>query len=218
MPRVNWGVTAADVDDFDREKQYKPYDGPIPHNGVYQFRVKIAQFVSGSKEKLPQLRIGLELVPRASRKSEKQYAGYFIMEFAPVAHNTGFRYVPFLDAIGVSGRDFETRTLADEEGSIRKIGRWINDGKTLILAAIKDDVDQKGNPRKAIGWMGPVTDETDEVLDEEEAEEYDDEDTYDEEEEAPAPRRKTSRVSRTSRTRRTRREPEYDDEDDDEWE
>jgi hypothetical protein len=182
MPRVHWGIKAADVDDFDRDKQYKPYDGPIPVNGVYQWQIKVLKFIAGSREKHPQLRIGLELIPRASRKGEAKYKGYFIMEFAPVTSRTAFRYAPFLDAIGVTGRDFETRTVADEEGNIRKIGKWSNDGKEMILAELKDDQDQQGNPRKAVGWMGAVTEDADEVDDD--SDEYDDDDSeeYDDDE------------------------------------
>lgn len=211
MPRVNWGIKARDVDDFDRERQYKPYDGPIPVNGVYQFQVKVLKFVAGSREKHPQLRIGLELVPRPGRKDERRYGGYFLMEFAPVTEKTAFRYVPFLDAIGVTGRDFETRTLADEEGNIRKIGSWTNTGKHMILAEIRDDRDAEGNPRKAVGWMGAVADEDEtneydeEELDDEEGyedgdyEDEDDEDYEDEEEESKPKRSTRARRSRSAK-------------------
>lgn len=179
MPRVRWGIKAADVDDFDRDSQYKPYDGPIPANGVYQFQVKVLKYAAATKDKLPQLRIGLELVPRSGRKDERRYGGYFIMVFAPVSSKTAFRYVPFLDALGVSGDDFEERTVTDNDGNITKIGKWRNTGEEIILAEIKDEADQAGNARKGIGWMGYLTDEDDdggEELD-------DDEDYYEESEE-----------------------------------
>jgi hypothetical protein len=176
MPRVNWGVNAADVDDYDRESQYKPYAGPIPPNGVYQFQVKKLQFVAPTREKNPQLRIGLELAPR--NREEKKFGGYFIMEFAPVTQKTQFRYVPFLDAIGVTGKEFERRTIADEEGNIKQIGSWRNDGQMLILGQLQDDTDQNGQPRKKVGWMGPV-EESDEDDDDMGDGEYDDEEDSD---------------------------------------
>lgn len=179
MGRVNWGISKGTVDAFDREKQYKPYDGPIPINGVYHWRVKKAQFISATRDKLPQLRIGLEIHPRASRK-EKQYTGYYIMVFAPVADNTAFRYVPFLDAIGVTERDFRERTIADEEGNIKKIGTWRNDGETIIAGEIRDETDDKGQPRKAIGWMGEAVEEEEPEEEFDDDDEYDDEDDYDE--------------------------------------
>jgi hypothetical protein len=169
MPKVNWGISAGDVDDFDREAQYKPYDGPVPVNGVYRFKVKKLQFVAATGAKLPQLRIGLEIAPRA--KAEKQYEGYYIMLFPPVSNRTQFRYVPFLDAIGVSGREFETGTITDEDGNIKKIGRWRFTGDVFIKGEIKDDTDQHGNPRKDIGWMGVDTGEA--VEEEEDDEDYD---------------------------------------------
>lgn len=176
MPKVNWGVSSADVDNFDREKQFKPYDGPIPSNGVYRWTIKVLKHVAGTREKNPQLRIGLELVPRT--KAEKRMAGYFVMIFPPITERTQFRYVPFLDAIGVSANEFTRGTITDEEGNIKKIGRWRNTGDVTILAELKDDVDQHGNPRKDIGWMG--IDEGDDALEDDDEEV--DEDDYDDDE------------------------------------
>lgn len=179
MPRVNWDIEAGDVDDFDRESQYKPYDGPIPVNGIYQWKVKVLKHVSGTREKNPQLRVGLELIPRKNRRDEKAYAGYFLMAFLPVTERTAFRYVPFLDAIGVSGKEFTRGTVTDEEGNVLKIGRWRNKGDTLIKAEIRDETDQNNNSRKGIGWMGALTDddpEDDEDFDDEDDDEIDDDD------------------------------------------
>lgn len=171
MPKVNWGVDAADIDNFDRDSQYAPYDGPIPPNGVYVFKVKVLKHTAGTREKNPQLRIGLTLVPRKGRKEESRMKDYFIMAFLPVTDKTQFRYVPFLDAIGVSGREFQRGTITDEEGNVKKIGRWRNTGDVLIKAEIRDTTDQNGNPRKDIGWMGSI--------DAEEPEEEDDDYTDD---------------------------------------
>lgn len=177
MPKVNWGISATDVDSYDRDSQYKPYDGPVPVNGVYKFKVKALKFVAGTGTKLPQMRIGLELVPRNA--SEKKYAGYYIMLFPPISERTQFRYVPFLDAIGVTGREFEQGTITDEAGNIKKIGRWRNNGDTMIKGEIRDDVDQHGAPRKDIGWMGAVGEEPDyddDDLEDDDADEYADDD------------------------------------------
>lgn len=174
MPKVNWGLSRGTIENFDREAQYTPYDGPIPVNGVYEWKIKVLKSIAGTREKNPQLRIGLELMPRKGRKEERQYAGYFIMIFPPVNDRTAFRYVPFLDAIGVSEREFLVGTITDEEGNVRKIGRWRNTGEEIIKAELKDDTDQNGNPRKDIGWMGAVTD--DEPLDDDDDLETDDDD------------------------------------------
>jgi len=182
MPRVRWGISASDVNDWDRDSQYKPYDGPQPPNGVYQFQLKVLKYAAATGDKLPQLRIGLALVPRSGRKEERKYDGYFIMGFPPVSKRTQFRYVPFLDALGVSGEDFENRTITDHEGNITKIGKWRNDGQEIILAEIKDGVDQNNNARKEIGWMGYVPEEDDDGGEEIDEEDYDEEETYDEEE------------------------------------
>lgn len=187
MPKMNWGIKAADVDDYDRSSQYAPYDGPIPVNGVYKWKLKRLVSVASAGTKLPQLRVGLELAPRS--REEKQYAGYYITAFLPVSERTAFRYVPFLDAIGVTGREFENGTVTDEEGHIKKIGRWRFTDSVYIKAQLKDDSDGQGNPRKDIGWMGAVTSENMDDM-EDDDEEYDDESEED----------------------------EYADEEDDEWE
>lgn len=179
MPRVSWGVSASDVDNFDRDSQYAPYDGPIPANGVYRFKVKKLQHIAGTREKNPQLRVGLELIPRKGRREERAYKGYFIMAFIPVTEKTQFRYVPFLDAIGVSGREFERGTVTDEEGNIRKIGNWRNSGDEIIKAEIRDGTDNNGNSRKEVGWMGAATDDDpvdDDDFDDEDDDDFDDDD------------------------------------------
>lgn len=213
MPRANWGIETGTIDDFDRESQYAPYTGPIPPAGsgtVYQWKIKVAKSISATRDKLPQLRIGLELAPRAEY-DEKRYKGFFAMAFIPVSDKTAFRYVPFLDAIGVSSTDFTRRTITDEEGNIKRIGAWKNDGTTLILAELKDEQDNDGNPRKGIGWIGPA----DSTVDYEEEEEYDVDDSEEEEyeEEAPPPKRRSNstppRRGRVSETR-SRRKAEED--------
>lgn len=178
MPRVRWGISSRVVDDFDRDQQYKPYMGPVPPNAVYQWKVKQLKSVAGTRDKNPQLRVGLELIPRKGR-DEGKYSGYFVMAFLPVTDKTNFRYTPFLDALGVSGTDFTERTIADEEGNVKKIGRWRNDGSTLILGQLTERPDDKGVLRKDITWMGAL-DETPEGDDDEDSEDYDDDDDDDE--------------------------------------
>lgn len=229
MPRVRWGINASDVDDFDRDSQYTPYAGPIPPNGVYVWQVKVLKHVAGTRDKFPQLRIGLELSPRSGRKGESQFKGYFVMNYCPISDRTAWRYVSFLDAIGVSGRDFTDRTVTDEDGNIKRIGKWRNTGKVLIAAELKDDTDEKGNSRKAVGWMGAVPDDfaedDDGEFDDSDVDYVDDVDTEDGDEdddyeEDPPPHR-SSRKGTTATKRKTRtatkgrRRPEPDDDEDD---
>lgn len=209
MPRARWNISASDVDDFDRESQFKLYKGPIPPNSAFLFRIKVLKFVSGTREKHPQLRIGLELVPRRGH-DEKKYAGYFIMAFRAITPKSNMFYVPFLDAIGVSGADFADRTITDEEGNVRRIGRWKNDGKQLIYAQLKDGQDQDGNTRQEVGTFEAYEDDEDiEEIDAEE-EEYDEqeseEEEYEEEEEQPK-RRSASNARANGRANSSRSTP-----------
>src|SRR3989304_2103981 len=183
MPKVRWNsISASDIDSFDRSKQFAPYDGPIPPNAVYQWKIKTLKYAPATQDTHDQLRVGLELVPRRNR-NEKRYAGYFLMLFIHVTPNTQFKYVPFLDAIGVDGRSFEQRTITDQDGNITSIGKWRNTGDQLIKGQLRDGQEYKGETRKELGWMGPVT-EDDEYNDEDAEESSDefDEDEDDEEE------------------------------------
>jgi hypothetical protein len=178
MPRANWGVSSQEVDEFDRDSQFKPYTGPIPPDGVYNWRIKVLKYAAATRDKFAQLRIGLSLEPRGD--SEEQYRDYFIMTFPPVSEKTAFRYVPFLDGIGVTGREFTKNTITDEEGNIKKIGKWRNSGDEMIAAQLQTGQDQNGDPQKQIGWMGEAVEDFDndgvEDDDDEDDDDYDDED------------------------------------------
>lgn len=169
MPRVNWGIDAEVIDEFDRESQFSPYTGPIPPNGVYQWRIKVLKSAAGTGEKFPQLRVGLELVPR--NKDENKYRakgqGYFVMKFLSISPDNAWVYTPFCDAIGVKGKEFTRGTITDEEGNVKKIGNWRHDGKTLVLGQLEDKLDNNNNPIKTVGWVGAVEDSAEELEDDE---------------------------------------------------
>lgn len=173
MPKVDWKIDSSVVDEFDRDGQFTPYKGPIPPMpAVYQWLIKKVQYIAGTKTKFPQLRVGLELVPRD--RSEKPFAGYFIMLFLPIMEKTAFRYVPFLDALGVDGDDFTNRTKTDEEGNIKRIGSWRNTGETEVLAQLRSGVDKDNNSRPEVGWVGPLDADEDSDDDDDEGDEDDD--------------------------------------------
>ena len=189
MPRVNWGIDAEVIDEFDRDAQFTPYTGPQPPvNMVYCFTIKNLKHVAGTDKKYPQLRAGLTLEPR--NNDEAKYGGYFIMKFMTIAppkdgkQGTGFQYIPFLDALGVSSVDFTTKTQTDEDGNVKRIGPWRNEGDTLILARIEMKADQNGEPRVEVTWVGDASNVVFEDIDEaEEAEEFDEDELYDDEDE-----------------------------------
>jgi hypothetical protein len=210
MPKADWGLSAGTVTDFDRDKQFTPYQGPLPPNAVYKWRVVNAYYAAATDTNLPQLRLLLSLVPRD--RSENKYSGFMCMAMAPVGDNTAFRYVPFLDAIGATEADFRRRTDVDAEGKIRKIGKWVNNGKTEVAAQLEDNDYEKSKYPKSIGWVGALAeyepdDEEDEEEYEDDEEEYEDdteeeEEYEDEEEEEPEPPRRTRKATTTRRARR----------------
>lgn len=203
MPRIQWNVSRNVVRDFDRENRYEPYDGPIPPNSVYRWKIVKLAYAAEDGNKTEQIRPLLVLVPRT--KEEKRYGGYAIMCFLNVADNTDFVWVPFLDAIGVTDREFFDQAIMDEQGNIKKIGRWRMDpnNPTEIMARLADNewIDKHGEEKtgKRIDWFGAVKDST---VDDEES--Y--EDTDDFEEEAPKRTRRTP-ASRRNAGRVARRRP-----------
>lgn len=196
MPIVPWGLGAETIDDFDRSKIYEPYKGKTPPNAVYQWRIKRLKVAAvPTKKKNGSIHIGLELVPRDS--DEKEFAGYYITKFLTPTPNNAFTYVPFCDAIGITGTEFDEKMKVDEEGNVKKIGKWANDGKTIILGALIDGTDQNDEPRKEIGWVGPADTDND-----------DEDDDDDDEEETP--KAKSKKLKKGKKKRRPA------DEDDDE--
>ena len=209
MPKANWGITSSDVDDFDRSDLYTPYMGELPPSGVvYLWKMKKLQAVAATEDTVPQLRVGLELKPRTVR--EKKYKGYYIIAFLHISDKAMWKVAPFLDALGVSGRDFTSRTITDESGNVAKIGTWKNTGDFVIAAKLDDNDPEyaQKNPKK-VGWMGEAPDSESDVDDDEDENEEsteEDEDFFDDEEETPKPsRRRTKQHGRSPARRRRRR-------------
>ena len=215
--RVNWNLRGSDLDEFDRSRQYTPYTGPVPTNNVYQFKLKIFRYVKATADKWEQIRIGMELVPRNGREDEQRYAGYFLMVSRSLADKNRFTYVPFFDALGISGRDLDRGVITDEEGNVKKIGSWRNSGDLVILAKLADSEDAKGNPRKDFDWFGPLKNPHDE-LPEDDPDIDDDDESDDEYEPEPAPvrRRSTGKARPTRRATSARKTRSPIDDDDEE--
>ena len=179
MPRANWGIETEDIDSFDRSTQFTPYRGPQPPRGVYSFLVKKAVFIAATRDKLPSLRLGLELIPRDGT-DDRKYNGFYFTAFLPVSNKTQFRYVPLLDALGVSASDFKNKTITDAEGNISRIGKWRNDGETIVDVQIQLEEDNKGNPQwNAKGFYPPADDATYDGADDDDDEYATDDDDYD---------------------------------------
>lgn len=177
MPRANWGVTASDVDQYDRSTQFKPYTGEVPPNGVYEFLIRTLKYMPATEDKNPQLRLGVALAPRASRPRETRYDDFYVTTFIPVTPKSQFRYVPLLDALGVTSKEFVSKTIVDAEGNITSIGNWRQDGEQYICCQLVDSNGGDERYPKDIKWIGPV----DEVEDADDVEFSQGDGEYDEE-------------------------------------
>lgn len=161
MGKVKWGggISQNALDEVDTSKQFSPYDGPVPPAGVYRFIVKVLKETTSSNNN-PQLQIGLELVPRSDIPEQRRYKGYFMMDFIPVMDSVAWRLRPFLDAIGVTSREFVNGTVNDEDKNITKIGKKVVKG-TVIAVSIRNGQDQRGNARMEVAQYIPVVDSDD---------------------------------------------------------
>lgn len=200
MPKAVWDLPRGTIDDFDRSKQFKPYTGQLPPiMVVYQWRVAKLTYAAGAGGKLPQLRIGLQLVARS--EAERQYEGYYITVFRSIGDTNAFTWVPFLDVLGVSESEFRERTMVDNEGKITRIGKWKNDGGQELLAQLTEREDLQGNMRRDVGYIGPVDAES--VDDDEDIDDEDDDDDF--EEEPPARKHRAAPSAREARSGRPAR-------------
>lgn len=189
MPKATWGNVTSSALRNEERREFRPYDGPTPPNGVYCFKVKVLKKTE-SRAKNPQLMVGLELIPRRSRPDDGPYKGYFLADYIPVMESTLFRIVPFIDAIKVSEADFTDRTIADKDGRILSVGKAKFGEKApavYVMAQIRDAVDNNGNPRKEVaGYWAPEAlaqqEESDDAATEEEPE-FDEEEPEEEPEE-----------------------------------
>lgn len=161
MGKVKWGggISQDAIDEVDTSKQFTPYDGPVPPAGVYRMKVKILR-TSESSNGNPQLVIGLELVPRSDIPEQRRYKGFFLMDWITVLDSTAWRLRPFLDAVGVTSKEFLNGTVQDEEKNVTKIGKKVVVG-SLVAVSIKNGQDQKGNARMEVGQYMPVVDADD---------------------------------------------------------
>lgn len=133
MPKVKWssGISAADIDGAEDSAQFAPYDGPIPPNGVYGFKIKSMQLGKTSNGN-PQLILGLELTDRG-RPEHKRFNGFYLRDFIVVLPQTAFRIKPLLKALGVSAEDFTDRLVRDEENNVTTIGKVKPVGQTVVV-------------------------------------------------------------------------------------
>lgn len=158
MGKVKWGggISQGAIDEVDTEKQFTPYDGPTPPAGVYRFNVKVLK-TSTSSNNNPQLVIGLELVPRSDIPEQRRYKGFFLMDYITVLDSVAWRLRPFLDAVGVTSKEFVNGTVTDEDSNVTKIGKKVVKG-TMVAVSIKNGQDQKGNARMEVAQYIPVVD------------------------------------------------------------
>jgi hypothetical protein len=165
MPIADWGLSQGTVDSFDREKQaeYSPYTGPKPSAGVYRFRVVKDQMrmQPGDEERYPRWSALLYLVPRT--REEKRFEGFRCFFSANVQDDKPQWFVPMLDVLGVSETEFRKKTVLTEEGIIKRIGAWRNDGTQELLAEVRYNGEYTN-----VNWVGPyeTSDEEDEEVDE----------------------------------------------------
>lgn len=113
--KVKWGGQELEqrLNDYEPRSDYRPYDGPRPVRGMYQWN--ITRVVSGeSTNGFRQLTVFLTLDGNA-RPHTRKYDGFRMTDRIIVTDDgsTDFRVVPFLEAIGATIREFLNGTEVD---------------------------------------------------------------------------------------------------------
>lgn len=149
MAKVAWGgadLESALNDWEDDGNQYPEYAGERPPKGVYRWNVRVDKTVSSGG--FNQLVVHMTLDPHNAKT--KPFKGYYCRSYIIVKEDgsTAFRVRPFLDAIGVTARQFRTATLSKPtdrttpQGAvieeITKIGPVSIDG-LKVMASIRPD-------------------------------------------------------------------------------
>ncbi len=176
MPGVSWGISRGTLTNYERSS-FKPYDGELPPNRIFRWKIKKLVFKAATDESPAQLQMGLELIPRKGRNDTK-YAGYYLTVFQRITDSSVYYWGPMLDALHVSEAAFNAAKI-DNDGNIRSMGKWRNDGNQFIMGRLADD-NYNGKVGKKIDWWG---EDTGEEVDAADDEEYDDEEEYDSDEE-----------------------------------
>jgi hypothetical protein len=195
MPTVQWGISRGTLTNYERSS-FKPYDGELPPNRIFRWKIRKMVYKAATAESPAQLQMGLELIPRKGRNDER-YAGYYLTVFQRITDSSVYYWGPILDALHVSEAAFQAAKI-DNEGNIRSMGKWRNDGNQFIMGRLADD-NYNGKIGKKIDWWGEDTGEAAPDIDDEEDEEYDEEEYESDEEEYDS-------------------DEDYDEEDEEDWE
>jgi hypothetical protein len=155
-PKVTWGINEDTIADAE-SRQFVPYDGPeLVHRAVYRFAVeRIRRETSRAGNPM----ITLLLLADDDRDGKKEYNGAPVWDRVPVMASTAFRVRAFCDALGVTYKDFLTKTVTDgtEEDNITAIGPVKFGGKkpVHVKAQVIIGQDDQGQPRPEVATLLP---------------------------------------------------------------
>lgn len=135
MPKATWGagdtaLTAADLDNAEREAPRIRYSGELPRNGTYRFVIQSLKKASSAAGN-PKVTVFATL-DGTWKANHKQYDGCPVFDHLPVMKSTANRVANFLDAIGASSNDLMKQTITDENGYITKLGS-VGDPKGIMV-------------------------------------------------------------------------------------
>ena len=184
---VKWAIGSEEPEDLPGFKSNDEIGKPP--RGVYNFEItKIQKTLTANKDD----RLVVTAVISEKDKDKKKWNGYTIWE--------GFMFVPqslpylkrFLKALGISWAEFASKTMAEEDGTVTKIGKVNLAGKTpvMVKAATKDEVYQGQDRLSITSFIAPPEDadedeDEEEIDDEEEVEEVETEEEEESEEDEP---------------------------------
>jgi hypothetical protein len=159
VSKVKWGgdwLDALENESDDEGAGYEPYEGPRPPKGVYLAKVRMQQ--SESSNGNDQVIVHFNLV--GSWKPEhRRFDGYYWRDYLTFTEKTGFRTRPFLKALGVTPREFASQTGADENGTIRQIGKKKFTEEFYLVVGIRPDTKNNADYEQTRYLRTPSADE-----------------------------------------------------------
>lgn len=158
MPKVLWGddISASAIDEAPEAQGVSMYEGPLPPNGLYTFRLqKITAGKSSNDNPMVAIRWAIE-----ASGDKAQYNGAPWWDNLVVLKQNLWKVKAFCRAAGITAADF-MKPVTDDEDNVLKFGNKKTEGMT-IRARVIQKPDRDGNMKLDFGAYFPPKGEEEE--------------------------------------------------------
>jgi hypothetical protein len=160
MPKTTWG-SDLDEEAIESAESRTVYAGPLPPAGVYRFKLRWLKKAK-SKQDNPMVRF-FGLLDGTWKDDHSKFDGAPLFVDTAVMAQTAWRIKALVQGLGVTAKQFMTATVTDDEDppNILKIGTKKIVQDMVVYVHVKQENDDKGNPRLTIvsGGFVPAPEE-----------------------------------------------------------